>query len=425
MATRCTTATTRATTAATAATLLLVCLLAAGCNDPVARRLAELQHPTGALASGNSELVARIGTIEQAGGLPLQLDGPLGPDEENMAAALADAYPDRLVFKLESEIEALLSPDATPAERRRFLVQRAGLLKETANATDLPRCRWDVGHRWGFFARMRYLDQARMASRLLLIAALTATDPEGAEIALEHLQRSLRVAHCLAEVQRVEARVLAASLRAEALTAVRSLALNGLIDRDAAEVVYGRLRDQLADWPSDAQMLIGERATVVHAYETIRSGWLDKLISADEHRRLQESGRLARLEAASAEQIDADQVVCLKVLDALIAAADSPYHQRAAEIDRAYRLVDEAPPLFAKHLLLADLREAIRIAAADRARCEANAIALASAANLRVPPFRTNPMTGDPYEVSNGEQEVEVTVDQVDDGNVRVPLLTR
>ncbi|MEQ8849280.1 hypothetical protein [Botrimarina sp.] len=410
---------------ATAHCCVWVVALAIGCGDSKLEvQFAKLQHPSGARASANPRLVELLDSIGEQGGLPAQLDSPLGSEWQNVAAGLADAYSAKTHAALAPVLQRVLAPESNAAERRQLLHRHAALLDETRRVVDRPDCQWDVGHRWGFFARMRYLDDARLASRLLLAAALAATAPDEAPAALEHVQRSLRLADSLSTVGRIEARVLAASIREETLSAFRRLALEGLWDGGAAEVVYGRLRDSLADWPSDTRMLIGERATVVHAYEAIRIGWLDRLVSPEERDRLEKENQLVELNSASDERIDADEVVYLEVLSGLIDAADTPYHARTDAVSEAFRVADQAEPLFAQRLFLTDLEEATRIAAADRARCEVWTIALSAAAGLRTPPFRVCPLNGEPYQIEIKQGYVRVSAGAGGPGDLTLPKFT-
>lgn len=384
-------------------------LLVGGCGgDPLERKVLGFAVPTGALSSENAELVRRVRSIEQAGGLASQLDAPPGNTGDNAAVAIFEAYSDPLHLRLVPIVEELLAEDASPEERATFLETHKQLINKTAAAADLPRVRFDVGHRYGFFARMSYLNDASLAARMLLLRARHAGS-DSSQSGFADLLRALRLGHELGKVQRVEARVLAERLRDESLSVAAEYFGAGRLGRFEAEQLYGRLRDQLADWPADRRALVGERATVIHAYEAIRGGMIERLLTIDERKRLKADGQLARVRAAAPADIDADEARYLNAIGKLLAVAKEPYHERLPAIQEAFEAVAVAPGLFAGPLFLQDLPQAIRAAAMDRARVEAWTLTLAAVAELKPPPFRTSPLTGHPYEAERDTDEVAVT----------------
>jgi hypothetical protein len=391
-----------------AAALWCGLLLTLGCGRPTfEEKVLALATPSGALASLDPQLPRLIRTVEQQRGLPLQLADPgASPSESNTAVALAAAYGPALHLRVSPVVTALLDPDTPPAQRSEFLQKHQTLVSQTADAADLPRCVFDARHEFGFFASMGYLDDATLATRLLLLSAQQAAAKNDRPAALADVLRALRVCHALARERRVEARVLAASLRSEALDVAAGCFDKGLWRRYEAEQLYGLVRDQLKDWPDDSRMLVGERATVIHAYEAIRAGMIHRLVTLEERSRLK--GRVGALEKATPAEIDADQARYLRAMQMMIDAAASPFPSRSAAIAAALDEIHLAPTLFAATLFTGDLPGAMKTAAQDRATFEAWTLALAAVADLIPPPFVESPVSGRPLEVRREASRVEV-----------------
>lgn len=405
--------------------LAVAVCLAAGCGgDDFEAEVIAYAEAAGAKATANAELAGLIAEVENERGLPTQLAAPTGPDADNAAVALSAAYEDPLPEELTLTIEALLEARDPSAERTQFVVNHAPLIQRTAAAVDLPRCRFRVGHEYGFFGRMDYLDDVTLAVGLLVLRAEEAGRLGEPTRALADLLRSLRVVQSLSEVRRVEARVLAATLRSRVLRSAERLFVDKFLRRTEAERLYVSLRDQLADWPTDRRMLTGDRAMVIHAYEAIRKGKLHRIVTFAEQRRLAVEGVFDAMRHAPPEQIDADQASYLAAMKRLLADADAPHHARLDAIEEAYAVARAGPMLFADPLFLADLTDTLRLVAEDRARTEAWSIALAAAAELRPPPFRTNPVTGAPYISQRDDQYVRLSNGEATPPSIVLPRLT-
>lgn len=396
----------------------------AGCGvSSIEKKILACAEPKGALDSGDTGLVDLVRQVEQQRGWPSQLDRSPVVAEGNAAVALADCYSDPLHLRLGPQAEILLEPDPDLEERVAFLKRHDLLTRKTAAAVDLPRCRFAVGHRFGFFAHMGYLDDASLAARLLHLRATRDDLGDRSPETLSDLLRSLRVTHWLSRVRRVEARVLACTLRREALSTIRQRFLAGDYRRFEAEQVYSLLRDQLADWPEDRRMLVGERATVLHAYEAIRHGLLGRLITLEERKRLEEGGLLARMESATPQAITADELGYLRLIEAVIEASDRPYPQRRQAMNAELDRLSQRPTLFARGLFLLDLPDALHRVANDRALVEAWTIALSMAAELKPPPFRVSPLSGEPYEADTLSSGAAIVYGDGADDVVELPEL--
>ena len=379
--------------------------------------------PSGALSSEDAELPQLVRAVEQQRGLPLQLaSGGAIPSESNAAVALAAIYSPALHLHLTPKLVPLIAHGAPAEKRDEFLKQNQELVQQTAAALDRPRCVFDIEYGLGFFASMRYLDDAALASRLVLLRARrSATNKKDAESLVDVL-RSLRLCHALANERRVEARALAASLRHEAFDVVRDCFEVGLWRRPEAEQLYALLREELDDWPDDGRMLMGERATVLHAYEAIRAGMLRRLMTLQEYRELK-SKSIAELENATPAEIDADEARYLQTMQRLIDATALSHEDRATEVDAAFDDLQQVRPLFAARLFMWDLSSAMETAAQDKTTVLAWTLALAASAELLPPPFSESPLTGKSLEVEQNSQRVEIY-----DGRevlVALPLLLR
>lgn len=404
--------------------LALVAGALVGCGgDRFEERVLACAKPSGALASADPELVQLIAEVAQSKGLPADLDGPLGPPQDNSAAALAACFSDELCLQLRPYVEGLVLQAEPSDERADFLKRNALLVNKVAAATDLPRCRFDVDHAFGFFGRMRFLDDAALGSHLLTLRAAESARRDEPAAAAADLRRALVTAHRLAAVRRVEARVLAEALRSATLAYAERLFVEAKLGRAEAETLYGTLREHLADWPDNARMLTGERAVVTHAYEAIRNGMLERVLTLDERKRLSEAGLLDRLREAPPDALDADQADYLEAMRRVIDSADLPAVERDASVTAALASARDGPLLFAAPLFLVDLTDALDAAVTDRARCEAWAIALASSAGLRPPPFRVSPATGEAYEATRETGRVAVTLGDPEGETVVLPIL--
>jgi hypothetical protein len=387
---------------------LLWLLAIAGCGAPTFdEQVLSFATPTSALQSRDPELPKLIRDVEQQRGLPLQLARTEAiSSESNAAVALAEIFSPALHLHLMPRLLPLIAHGAPADKRDEFLLQQKELIEQTAQAVDRPRCVFDIESPKGFFASMSYLDDAALASRLLLLRARQSATNKDRLPAFADVLRSLRVCHALTRERRVEARALAASLRHEALGVANNCFDVGLWRRHEAEQLYALLRQQLSNWPDDGRMLVGERATVIHAYEAIRAGMLDRILTLEEYYRF--NHQIEELAKATTQEVDADEARYLRALERLLDAATTPSLKRANEIDAAMDEIAAAPPLFAATLFTKDLRAAMQTAAHDRATVMAWTLALAAAAELTPPPINTSPVTGVALEVEQNAERLEI-----------------
>ncbi len=416
--------------------VLLLALSVPGCSrEPtIEDKITRCAELLGASASGNDELREQLTVIRKSGGTPMQLAAPsigaIGFTDENAAVALSSALSDSVRWRLNPKVLELmmlrLEPFSRAEENRaaeaaiaidRFLEENNPLVGQLAEAADQPRCLFSAGHRWGYFAKLTFVNEVSFAVRIALLEAVHAGHERDSATAWQAMDRALRWADWLGRVRRVESRVLSATLRAETLTTAEVLFFAGVFGRAEAEALYGRLRDTLANWPADSRMLQGDRAIGLHTYEVIRIGLLDRVLTGKERGLLEKQGRLAAIENASAADIDQDEANYLHAIALLIGdesikrsfenrQAEPAFYERLKQIDEATALAGAPPALLAHRLLLADVADSLRITSRDRGRCEAWCLTLASAANLTMPPYRTNPVTGNHYEIERSSVQV-------------------
>ena len=433
--------------------ILLLALGVAGCNrgPTIEDKITRCAELSGAAASGNDELRELLTAVRKSGGTPTQLAAPsigaVGTADSNAAAALADCWTDSLRWELSPKIDKLMRLRYEPFSRAeenhsmeaaatiaRFLKTNGQLAKDIADAAERSRCVFPAGHRWGYFATLRYVDEAGLAARIAMLEAVHAGSENDSVAAWQAIDRALRWADWLGRVRRVESRILSATLRAEALGTSEILFFAGVFGRPEAEALYGRLRDTLADWPADSRMLQGDRAVGLHTYEAIRIGLLSRVLTGKERGLLEKQGRLALLENATASDIDQDQANYLRAIALLIGEEmgshsfgrrqeEPAFYERLEQFDQANALAGQPPALFAHRLLLADVADSLRLTSRDRGRCEVWCLTLASAANLTMSPYRTNPVTGTEYEIERAGTQVIGHIGDPQAEDVVLPLM--
>jgi hypothetical protein len=399
----------------------LAIALVSGCGDrrPFEDRIRGYGEVRAELGSTDPELRSLLGAVRAQRGMPTDLARREPSDSANAAQALGAAMDDSLRWALAATVARQVNAETSMAlddkssanHARRtasLLAAHAKLRQKLAAAGNRPRCAFPLDPTLGYFAKLRHLDDAAIATRLALLEVADAARREKPREAYESIRRALGWCHWLAREPHVEPRVLAATLRDESLRVVGLLLESGVAGPGEAEGVYALLREQLDRWPPARRMVVGDRAVTLQAYEALRDGQLERLLTIDERARLERAGKLAAISSASAAEFDRDQANYLRGMALVIDAADLPFHQSIGALDLAMREGARAPDLCAARVFLADVPDALRIASRDRARCEGWAIAIASAGDFAMPPFRTNPTTGIDYRVERDAEWVRV-----------------
>ncbi|TWT73729.1 hypothetical protein Pla123a_36220 [Posidoniimonas polymericola] len=418
--------------------LLATALVLAGCGpaepdlETKVLRAAKLE---GAARSDLPELAAAIAAIRTNEATPTDLSAPPPEPAVNAAAVLADKLTDADRLRVMPQLDELLRFErGVPSTEQlqaahRLLRDESELLELCNRAAELPRCGSGVRFERGFFDRFGMLDDATLAARMHLLAAHVAMHDGERTAMLDQLRHATQWIQWLAREPRLEARVQAAWLRLQWFAAV-SLAL----DRPAPErdyvAVFDQIRAQLRAWPPDRDALVGDRALTLHAYESIRLGMIDRVITGDEKKQLERDGWLAKVKAMDQRSLDQDELFYLRAMNEIIDLSDKPYHQRVEPLSEVLARtrpdadVDDAQPLppLATRLFLIGLGDAIELIARDRALAEGWLLTVASAAGFDMPPYRTNPLNNRPYEATRDADGVVMQLNDLSVPNPRVAI---
>ncbi|WP_145289551.1 hypothetical protein [Pirellulimonas nuda] len=387
----------------------MACAVGCGQRDPdyaaVVRQCAAL--PT-ARASSLAPLRGQIEQIEADGGLPLQMA---------QRAAMGRPFPtlmlhDQQRLSLGQELDAYTPGDRftfdfeTLSEVQKWLKNHKLLLDRVDTATGRleggPTPRFEQG----FFDQMASLDDAAIAARALLLRGAVRLANNDAAGAASDVAASLAWSDALAKTARIETRALAGLLRAEALLAAEEVTWSAACTTAEIDQLYAALRESLDGETGLREPLLGERAVVLHAYEAVQAGLLDKLVTDEEKKSLNKRGLMANWRSASSADIEADELAYLEAIGWVIEQSRRPLSEwRKPLVDRLELL---PAGTLAKELFFRDLPDAMQLAYDDRARREAAAVGLATAGGLQLPPYRENPANGVAYEARRQQDRVRI-----------------
>lgn len=369
-----------------------------------------------AFASPNAELVELVQAMRTTGGMPNKLERSQADQESNAALLLPHCASDAERLNLIERVPWLVSRESYEfdptnlIDAAKVIEKKSGMMDRYSVASDQPYCVFQVGHLFGFFGPMDYLDDTQLAVRLFMTRSYDAARVGEVQKSLKDIERALRWTHWLSRVKKPEARILAATLRSEVFDAISSLLNKGIYRRQEAELLFGMLLDHLTDWPADRRMLVGDRAAAAHAYEAFRIGLTHKILSYDEQSVLERQNKLRDFLEATPEQIDQDEVNYLRAMQTMINASGEPFYKRINTFESARQIATTKPNLYADRFFLVELIDAQRVAARDRTLCEAWCLALAGSADLKLPNFRFAPVNGREYELEFDASRVTVKV---------------
>lgn len=413
-----------------------------GCNrsTPAPHELPDLRH-YGALPqleqSSDPALQDELARLRAAEMTPAQLDAAATfvPDELNVASGLMGVVPRARVQTLLDDIARIYPTGKLEFNVAALESARDLLLFENTHVERLraalarPQCDIPLEHSAGLLADTHVLQVFELAHRLEALAAAVALADGDLAAAQQSATRLLAIDHALACEPHLLCRLLAVRLRGEALRVVEAI----VQDEQATLTTLVHFREllarQLADWPSDADAWIGERAQGLHTYEMIRGGYLLSILSEQELQTLRQEAGISSTVKAVARHIDADQHYYLAAMREVIDACDMPFferRQRLAKIEHDLREIRNSPefPLVAGRLLLTDLVAGHRAQAQDLAQCQAWYLALALASGAE-PPSLIHPETGMAHAAENDGYRVLVRLAQSNGGEqtLIVPLL--
>lgn len=317
-------------------------------------------------------------------------------------------------------------------ESRRW---REPLLEFALGANDEPA---EIVFENGIVTDALLLQALRVTQELELWLACdraAADDPAGAQRSLEN---ALRIAAATGAAPQLDARLAAADMRRRSLDAFTPVLLTSG-NEENYRLARRLLRDQLADWTSDAMAWRGERARGLCLCELIVRGQLATVLSTAEHFAWRSRVDVAQIECADPAQATAAAGEYLQGMREMIAACDAPCEDRLAIVRRAGGaaarrnagnpfgreasivdphftgdVVSPPQPNFAQReitrILLADCEQAHTLQILDRARCEAWSWALALALEESPGSVPPDPFTNQPFAFECDDESIRVTL---------------
>lgn len=408
---------------------LVLVLPAVGCQRAGSLPEVDYGRLPGVQGSADQKLRDEFARVVEQQGTPVQLDGPIIDDAENVAAGLIGAFAtpggpcsaDRL--RAIREFADELFPEGEFSFNRvqlsavaRFIGRHESQRLAAREALERPRCDFGVRHQDGFALDRRFIDVARICGRFEAFhAARRLFAEDDLDGAIESVRFQLRLAECLGAEKLLDARLEAAAIRAEALGVVQAIVNHEHLRPAQIAALRALIADHLKTWPSDADAWIGDRALGMIAYEYVRDGAIALLLTPDEIERFAAEGILRDLPGATQRSVDQDELYYLETMRTVIDRCTEPYHARAdlAETirnDLHKRRNSPDFPFVAGRMLLENLDAALAQQAEDRARVEAWALALDLAAGERSP-HQLNPMTGRNYQVQREPEQILLWLD--------------
>jgi hypothetical protein len=278
----------------------------------------------------------------------------------------------------------------------------------------------------GMAADTSFTDVVTIALRFDAIVAaemLYHDDLSGAIVILKEMTASIE---SLASEKHIVPRIAAVHRRGEALRVMEAIATHPKATLETHRRLSALINDQLADWPTDQAVWIGERAMGMQTYELIRDGYLLSILDDKERSRLKREVGLKRLGKQVAANLDRDELFYLQSMRRAIDACQRPYYRRQRvfpDVENKLESLSEslAYPLVADLILWQDVQEGHRLQALDRARCEAWSIALAVSVGAPDSPYIINPLTGHRYILDPRPDKI--IVDGIDPNHEVSPII--
>lgn len=407
---------------------VLVLLTAAGCAREAPRAASTDEAAKFAALEltcewHDHELQAEISLLKADGDLPLQLDVARGiaPQSSNshLTTALTTAFSStKLMHAREKSqvlfvnsldrwnplaLEKALQFRATHAQAQQNIAQA---IATTSTPLNLPL---------GGGAKLAAVcaDAALVDVRLECISAADAVSRGDVDQALAAIRRAFDVVELLAAEPHVVTRLTAVEARRDVLGAVQRLVDSRVITAVQLAQLERILSQELARWPDDGDVWIGDRANGLQTYEMIRRGQLLAVLTDDELHALASEMNSTLFAVAVAKNVDRDETYYLQAMRRYIELSHKPYYERMATLDALqadFAALASSPdyPIIADRLLLAGLAQGQRQQAADLALVRAWSMALAVACGQSLPPPAVNPLTGQNYNVQIAKDRVVV-----------------
>ncbi len=408
---------------------VLLAVFVTGCvkQESLSEKMQRYAKLPGALESSSGDLVKSVKAIQAQRLDPMSLNRASIRSVDNAYPLLRDALSGKSRLDLYQRADWLFDSeqflyDAETWEKTAKILsdyaQQIGIILE---ASDYDACYFPVLHQVGHFDTKDYLDEVRIAVRILLVRAYDQAQAGESSEATKNLCRALTWAHWLSRVRKVEARSAGGQMRTHVFFVAEELFRERLLTAADAEYLYNRLRDFLVNWPSDRRMLVGERSAVLHSYEAIRSGDAKRILTSGEQEQIDRLNRLSEFLEPDSEMLDKDELNYLQAMDLHLEAADDPYYNRREAYKQAISIATDAPNLYAYRIFLIDLNEVEAANARDRSLTEAWCLALAESVGINRPNFEYAPIHGEAYEVISNAVSVEVKIGDSEVHSVTLP----
>jgi hypothetical protein len=232
----------------------------------------------------------------------------------------------------------------------------------------------------------------------------TKPDFAGVLNALRSIMKAVEIA---SRQKELNLRFDAAYIRENVLDTVQTLVQHPQFGLHDTQNVLEILNHQLANWPADAWVFAGERASAVWLYEMARRGRLLDMIAQQDVVVLQELGTLVSVEWSALDNIDTDELYYLTRMSGIIFICNNQerYFERIPSLARWEDELEvkrgdlKSYPILAGSILLRDVRTIMYRLAVDRARTEAWSLALAAALRQQPAYATIHPITGQPYSI--------------------------
>ena len=411
--------------------------VALGCGSnppPLNEILVTSSGLSGMRTSRSTELRAHLLEMEADASLPKDLNRPPIDPHANAVTGLLRVFPNDEGFAEKSDLilETLNSLDETSltswyGNARRLVSDNASLLKRVNEMSDRKSCNFLVDFERGYFHDMHAVYAAATACRLQLVAAALATESNSLDESIQQLERAWRWTDWLAQEATVESQLQAAHLRQDVCWVLQIIATDSrstAADQRRLARLFAR---SLKNWPTEQRMLLGERALAAHAYELVRQGLFETVVTFDERKALREEGAYEMLRKADEDYVDFDQLRYMVYMKQVIALASRPYHDRAAELrelDRQLASSNEDRYAWLANRIFAD---GLTKAQADIARSKAITrgwwLALSTASGENIEQTYVSPFNGKTFQAQQAGARIVVELDDPSsfDPTVRLP----
>jgi hypothetical protein len=391
-------------------TLLLLGVLVLGCGGQRAMDVEQPKELAGLAGSTDPELQRHYALLVAEKGTPQEIDAETAAasDAVTLVAGLDDIF---TRFERESLVHEMDS--LWPREGFRFSPAQWEKVREI-NARDAARRRrvrellgkaGSLGHSpsHSYTADYAFLDSFTLAHRLEGFVAAESLAAGNPAATLEPIQTMLDLAAALEQGRGLTTSLAAARLRRETLQLVAAAAnhprATATLHAELADAIEQHLSNRL----SISDLLRGERAAALMAYEMVRRGKTASLLGRDEYQQLVDERRLHAACRAIEKNVDRDQAFYLDAMQRLLLVADKPYHEQRPMLDSLQQqlvaLADTPDdPYLARTLLLAEWNAALGPLAQDRFRSSMWFVALAESIEVRFNPW-PDPLTGEAAEI--------------------------